>query len=148
MWIRIPKPKNADPDSKQLLPTWCWVRPEYRKRDPNRGNFGFSFGSGLSSRKKEWCSTQIFHIRLAALHTKHSHFYLFLCRCQRQCKKGTHASHTSLLLNFSAGDPRHFGAHPYLWLSDPDPTPFFSDFKEAKKNFLLIITRRRNVFTL
>ncbi len=24
-------------------------------------------------------------------------------------------------------------AYPYLWLTDPDPTPFFSDFKDAKK---------------
>ena len=39
-------------------------------------------------------------------------------------------------------DPRHFGADPdpYLLLMDPDPTPdptpFFIDFKDAKKNFL------------
>ncbi len=25
---------------------------------------------------------------------------------------------------------------PYLWLMDPNPTPFFSDFKDAKKIFL------------
>jgi hypothetical protein len=42
------------------------------------------------------------------------------------------------LLN-SVGDPCHFGADPdlrihmYLWLTYPDPTPFFSDFKDAKK---------------
>jgi hypothetical protein len=37
----------------------------------------------------------------------------------------------------SVVDPWHFGADPYLWLTDPgptpDPTPFFSDFKDAKK---------------
>jgi hypothetical protein len=89
MWIRIPKPKNADPDSKQLLPTWCWVRPEYRKREPKRGNFGFSFGSGLSSRKKEWCSTQIFHIRFAALQTKHSHLFITLLMSETMQKINT-----------------------------------------------------------
>jgi hypothetical protein len=30
----------------------------------------------------------------------------------------------------SVGDPLHFGADP-----DPDPTPFFSDFKDEKKLF-------------
>ncbi len=36
----------------------------------------------------------------------------------------------------------HFGADPYLWLMDPDPTPdptaFFSDLKDVKKFFFLI----------
>ncbi len=39
------------------------------------------------------------------------------------------------------GDPSHVGADPDpdLWLMDPDatpdPTPFFINFKDAKKNF-------------
>ncbi len=45
----------------------------------------------------------------------------------------------------AVGDPWHFGADPdpYLWVmdsdSDPtlDPTPFFSIFKDAKKNFFI-----------
>ncbi len=54
----------------------------------------------------------------------------------------------STLLYTSVGDPWHFGADPdpdprirTLWLMDsaldpdptPDPIPFFSDFKDAKK---------------
>ncbi len=38
----------------------------------------------------------------------------------------------------SVGDPWHFDADtedPYLCLMDPDPTPLFSDFKDAKKSF-------------
>jgi hypothetical protein len=44
-------------------------------------------------------------------------------------------------LKSSVEDPWHFvpDADPYLWLTDPDPTPFFSDFKEAKKKFFLHI---------
>ncbi len=38
----------------------------------------------------------------------------------------------------SVGDPWYFGADPYLWLMDPDPTPFFSDFKDEKKSFHII----------
>ncbi len=48
--------------------------------------------------------------------------------------------------------PWHFGAdpnpEPHLWLTDPDPdpdpdptpnpTPFFSDFQDAKKNFIFL----------
>jgi hypothetical protein len=64
------------------------VRPEYRKREPKRGNLGFSFGSGLSSRKKEWCSTQIFHIRFAALHTKHSRFLFIRLPMSETMQKG------------------------------------------------------------
>ncbi len=50
-----------------------------------------------------------------------------------------------LWVRSSVGDPWHFGADPdprdpYFWLMDadptPDPTPFFSDFKNAKKNFI------------
>jgi hypothetical protein len=43
-------------------------------------------------------------------------------------------------------------ADPYLWLMDPDLTPFFSDFKDAKKNyfyhFFLQLTRRHIIFSL
>ncbi len=35
----------------------------------------------------------------------------------------------------SAGDPWHFDADPYIWLTDSDPTPFFNDFKMPKKLF-------------
>ncbi len=35
---------------------------------------------------------------------------------------------TFLGVKTSVGDPWHFGVDP-----DPDPTPFFSDFKDAKK---------------
>ena len=42
----------------------------------------------------------------------------------------------SSLLFISVSDPWHFDADPYLWLMDPDPTPFFSDFKDAKKNHI------------
>ncbi len=37
------------------------------------------------------------------------------------------------------GDPLLFGADTdlHLGLTDPDPTPFFSDFKECKEYFFL-----------
>ncbi len=48
----------------------------------------------------------------------------------------------------SVGDPWHFGCgsrsgspDPYLWLMDPDPTPFFSDLKDAKKIIFLHLTQ-------
>jgi hypothetical protein len=53
-------------------------------------------------------------------------------------------------LSNSVGDPLHFGADPdlYLWPMDPDlaadpepspgPTPFFSDFEDAKKFFFFL----------
>jgi hypothetical protein len=49
--------------------------------------------------------------------------------------------HSLTLSDSSFGDPLHFGADPdplqirgpYLWLTDPDPTPFFGDLKDAKK---------------
>ncbi len=41
---------------------------------------------------------------------------------------------------------------PDLWLTDPDPTPFFSDFKDAKQKishiFFLQLTRRHIIFSL
>ncbi len=46
----------------------------------------------------------------------------------------------------SAEDPWHFGADPYLWLMDP----FFSDFKDTKKNsyFFLKLARRHTISSL
>ncbi len=50
-----------------------------------------------------------------------------------------------MILKCSVGDP-------HLWLMDPDPTsnptPFFSDFKDAKKNFLIISSCNLNAGTL
>jgi hypothetical protein len=43
---------------------------------------------------------------------------------------------------------------PYLWLIEPNPdptpytTPFFSDFRDARKNFFLQLTRRHIIFSL
>jgi hypothetical protein len=43
----------------------------------------------------------------------------------------------------SVGDPRQFGADPYLWLMypdpNPDPTPFFSAFKDANKSYFFTL---------
>ncbi len=39
------------------------------------------------------------------------------------------------VVSTSAGDPRRFGADLYLCLMDPDPTPVFSDFKDATNFF-------------
>ncbi len=39
------------------------------------------------------------------------------------------------LFQIRVGDPWHFGADPDL---APDPTPFFIDFKDAKKIFFHI----------
>ncbi len=54
----------------------------------------------------------------------------------QRCKNANFKS-----LQSSVGDPWHFGADP-----DPNPTPFFSDFKNAKQNFFHIsflqLTRR------
>jgi hypothetical protein len=51
-----------------------------------------------------------------------------------RCGRGSGSPHCSV------GDPSHFGADPvsdpHLWLTDPDPTPFFSDFKDAKKKII------------
>ncbi len=47
------------------------------------------------------------------------------------------SSFMSPLLFISVGDPWNFDADPYLWLLDPDPTPFYSDFREARKIFYI-----------
>jgi hypothetical protein len=47
------------------------------------------------------------------------------------------SSFLSSLLFINVGNPWHFDADPYLWLLDPDPTPFYSDFKDANKIFIL-----------
>ncbi len=41
-------------------------------------------------------------------------------------------------VDISVGDPWHFCADPYLWLKDPAPTPFFSDFSDAKNYFFFV----------
>ncbi len=45
-------------------------------------------------------------------------------------------------LDTRVGDPWHFGADPDLTL---DLTPYFSDFKDAKKNRLFFITFRWHI---
>ncbi len=44
------------------------------------------------------------------------------------------------MVDSSVGDPWHIGADPYLLIDldpTPDPTLFVSDFKDAKKKFLI-----------
>ncbi len=68
-----------------------------------------------------------------------------VCRTQRLEYLG---GKKSAVLKTCAGDPWHFGADPDPWIRTlpltllltepdrdptPDPTPFFSDFKDAKK---------------
>ncbi len=46
---------------------------------------------------------------------------------------GMSVPHRNLFPYQSVWDLWHFGADPDLWLMDPDPTPFFNDFKDAKQ---------------
>ncbi len=50
----------------------------------------------------------------------------------RGCHSRLHIFQVHHLSVSNVGDPWHFGVDPYLWLMDPDPTPFFSDLKDAK----------------
>ncbi len=39
-------------------------------------------------------------------------------------------------------------ADSYLWLTDPDPTPFFSDFKDANNHYFHVTYPQYSVFSL
>jgi hypothetical protein len=61
-------------------------------------------------------------------------------------KRGWHTASTVRIVE-SVGDPWHIGADPdpHLWLTDPDPTVFFSDFKSAKKLYFPHIFSSHNL---
>ncbi len=85
--------------------------------------------------------------------------FWLLCVTVRCWSNMVHCNTTDLKIEVhetaSVGDPWNFGADPdlwihtpCLWLTDTYPTPFFSDFKDAKKNYFLSYNLHAGIMSL